>query len=148
MLKNGVDGLLGLSGTDLKLGVRDSLRPPGTGLGRAAQPGFLVAFNAPAKDIDAQKLWVKGGRLFLGANPVAACPFDLTDAMVFELHRGPTRAPGWATLPKLAEHWTEFEAALKNTGAADLAKRINELYRAFEADVNAYADLTDPEKAA
>jgi hypothetical protein len=148
VLKNGVDGLLGLSGTELKLAVRDSLRPPGAGAGRVAKPGFLVGFNAPAGSIDASQLWIKDGRLFIGANPIAARAFDVTDAMVFELHRGQTRTPGWATLPKLAEHAVQFEAALKNTGAGDLAKRINELYQAFEFDVDASIELTDPDKAA
>ena len=68
--------------------------------------------------------------------------------MVFELHRGPTRAPSWATLPRLATHAAEFDAALRNTSAADLARRIDELFRVFEADLDGIADLTDPDKAA
>ena len=146
IFKGGVEGLLGLEGTTLTLGVRDALRAPDAGSGRVARPGFLVAFNAPASSIDAKMLWVKGGRLCHGANPIVASEFKSTDAMLIELHRGPSRARSWATLPSLADHASRFDSVLRETSADELAKKVNELYRQFEATLSRVDDLTDPDK--
>jgi hypothetical protein len=146
IFKGGIEGLLGLSGTTLALGIRDALRTPGAGIGRTARPGFLVAFNAPASSINEQELWIKGGRLCQGPNPIAATEFKSTDAMLFELHRGPSRAPGWARLPELATHAESFDTALRETSSDELPKRINDLYRRFEAQLASSEELTDPDK--
>jgi hypothetical protein len=147
-LKTGIEGLLGLEDTKLTLGVRDVLRPSGAGGGRVARPGFLVAVNAPQASLDAAQLWIKEGRLYAGANPIAARPFDAHDMMLFELHRGPSRAQVFATLPVLAERVKEFDAILRDAPAEELPKKINPAYRVFESDLRGIQDLTDPDKAA
>jgi hypothetical protein len=146
IVKGGMEGLLGLSGTALTLGIHDALRAPGAGVGRTARPGFIVAINGPADSIDLAKLWIKGGRLFEGPNPIAAKPFESYDMMLFELHRGPSRASTWATLPKLASHVQLFDAALREKPLG--VEKINGLFSDFDADVGLIDDLTMPDKAA
>lgn len=148
IVKGGTEGLLGLANTELALGVRDTLRAPGTGQGRSARSGFLVAVNTPQAGLPAASLWVREGRLLEGPNPIAARPFDSHDMMLFELHRGPSRVAAWATLPALAERARAFDTALRSTPPEQLAATINAAYRAFEADLRAIDDLTLPDKAA
>lgn len=148
ILKSGVEGLLGLGDTELTLGVRDSLRLPGTGQGRPAKPGFLAAINAPQSELGAAELWIRDGRLYQGPNPPSARPFESHDMMLFELHRGPSRAAVWATLPGLAARAKAFDTILRDASEADLPKKVNDEFRAFEADLRTIDDLTQPDKAA
>jgi hypothetical protein len=148
IIKDGVEGLLGISGTRLALGIHDALRAPNAGVGRTARPGFVVAVNAPASSIKEEWLWVKGGRLCEGPNPIAATEFKSNDMMLFELHRGPSRAPNWATLPSLAQHSANFDTALRQTSTAELPGKINNLFRRFELELGGIDNLTDPDKAA
>ena len=149
VVKGGVEGLLGLEGTRLTLGIRDALRAPGAGAGRQARPGFLVAVNAPAASVRPSELWIKGGRLYEGADLNGAQPFASHDMMLFELHRGPSRASNWATLPSLAPHVGEFDGILKGDGTVqELKTKLNKAFVAFEADIDAAIDLTWPDKAA
>jgi hypothetical protein len=108
IVKGGIEGLLGVGGTTLTLGIHDTLRAP-------ARPGFVVAINAPAASVDPKQLWVKEGRLYEGPSPPAAKPFESHDMMLFEIHRGPSRAHSWATLPSLAAHSAAFDGALRDT---------------------------------
>jgi hypothetical protein len=141
IVKAGIEGLIGMSGTNLVLGVHDTLRAP-------ARPGFIVAINAPATSVEANLLWVKDWRLYEGPNPIAAKPFESHDMMLFEVHRGPSRAATWGTLPALTQHASAFDAALRETPVEQLPSRINELFRKFEADLRASPDLTRPDKDA
>ena len=147
LLKTGVEGLLGLEDTQLTLGVRDVLRPAGAG-GREARPGFVVAVNAPQARLVPEQLWIKAGRLYQGENPLVAHPFDSHDMMLFELHRGSSRALAFATLPALADHVKQFDAILRDAPVEELPQRINPAYRAFEVSLRGIDDLTDPDKAA
>ena len=150
IVKGGIEGLLGISGTRLTLGIHDVLRA--TGAARRAprpRPGFLVAINAPAASVSPQQLWIKGGRLFEGPTPVAAQPFASHDMMLFELHRGPSRASSWATMPQLAPHAVEFGVLLKGDDAvAGLKAKLNKAYVSFETDLEALDDLNKPDKTA
>jgi len=149
IVKGGVEGLLGISGTRLTLGIHDVLRSHVPVGARAAQPGFIVAVNAPSHSIKPERLWVKAGRLYEGDNPVAARPFDSHDMMLFELHRGPSRAPTWATLPKLAPHSIVFDGLFKSEAAvADLKTKLDKAFVVFETDLKGIDDLTRPDKAA
>jgi hypothetical protein len=143
IFKGGIEGLLGLGGTRLALGIHDALRISGA---RRARPGFLVAFNAPASSIDPKTLWIRGGRLCQGPNPIAATEFRIADAMLIELHKGSSRAPSWATLPQLASFVEKFDNTLRDAPEADLANRINSLFRQFEATLSRAEDLTEPDK--
>ena len=145
IVKGGVEGLLGIEGTRLTLGIHDALRAPGAGAGRQARPGFLVAVNAPAALVQPDELWIKGGRLYEGPDLNSAQPFASHDMMLFELHRGPSRASNWATLPSLAPHVGEFDAILKGDAPVqELKIKLNKAFVAFEADMNAVVDLTGP----
>jgi hypothetical protein len=149
IVKGGVEGLLGISGTKLTLGIHDALRAPGKGVGRTARPGFLVAINAPADSVQADQLWIKGGRLYEGPNPLAAQAFASHDMMLFELHRGPSRVQTWATLPPLFPHATAFDAIYKgDVAGAELKAKLNKAFVLFETDLRAVDDLTKPDKAA
>jgi hypothetical protein len=66
--------------------------------------------------------------------------------MVFEIHRGPSRAATWATQPKLAPHVALFDAALRERPLG--VDKINKLFFDFDADVGLIDDLTLPDKAA
>lgn len=148
VIKTGMEGLLGIADTELVLGIRDSLKPEGAGQGRTARPGFLVASNAPQAGLDPTQLWIREGRLYAGVNPVAARPFDSHDMMLFELHRGPSRATTFATLPALSERVAELDAILRDGPNADLEARLNASYRKLEDQLRASTELTAPDKAA
>jgi hypothetical protein len=149
IVKGGVEGLLGISGTKLTLGIHDVLRAGSMGPGHPARPGFIVAINAPAESIRPEQLWIKGGRLYQGPNPVAAKPFSSHDMMLFELHRGPSRASSWATLPRLAPHTSAFDEILRSgLDVPKLKTRLNQAFTAFETDLRTIGDLTTPDKAA
>lgn len=149
IVKGGVEGLLGIGGTRLTLGIHDSFRLANAGAGRPARPGFFVAINAPSETVRPEQLWIRDGRLYEGPTPMAAKPFASHDMMLFELHRGPTRAMGWATLPKLVPHATQFDTIFKsNIAVADLKIKLNQAFVAFETDLRAIDDLTGPDKAA
>jgi hypothetical protein len=149
IVKGGVEGLLGIGGTRLTLGIHAAFRALGAGAGRPARPGFIVAINAPSATVRPEQLWVRDGRLYEGPNPVAAQPFASHDMMLFELHRGPTRASSWATLPKLAPHATGFDSIFKsNAAVAELKVKLNQAFVVFETDLRAIDDLTGPDKAA
>lgn len=147
LLKTGVEGLLGLKDTELTLGVHDVLRRAGAG-GREARPGFVVAVNAPQARLVPAQLWIKAGRLYEGVNPLVAHPFEAHDMMMFEVHRGPSRALAFATLPALADHVKQFDAILRDAAIEELPRKINAEYRAFEIALRGIEDLTDPDKAA
>lgn len=147
IVKGGVEGLLGISGTRLTLGIHDTVRLKGGA--RPAGPGYVVAINAPSGTVLRDRLWVRGGRLYEGNNPVMARPFDSHDMMMFQLERGPSRATGWATQPRLAPHVAAFDALFKNElDAAQLKSRLDKQFRAFEGDLRAIDDLSRPDKAA
>ena len=149
IVKGGVEGLLGISGTRLALGIHDTVRSQGTNGARAARPGYVAAINAPASTIKPEELWIRGGRLYEGRSPIAARPFNSYDMMLFELHRGPSRVSNWATLPQVAPHVSEFDTLLKSEATVqDLKAKLNKAYREFENDLNRNDDLTKPDKAA
>lgn len=147
----GTERLLNIKGTTLAIGLREAFRPPGAGEGVAARPGFIAVVNAPAAEIEpiAKELWVRGGRLYRGANPMSAQPYEGRDYMLLELHQGPPRAPIFATLPRLAPHVTAFNDAFRQvTDVSALKQRLAQLFREFEADVDTSAELTRKDKSA
>jgi hypothetical protein len=149
IVKGGVEGLLGISGTQLMLGIHDALRAAGAGIGREARPGFIVAINASAASIGPEQLWIRGGRLYQGPKLDAAQPFETNDMMLFELHRGASRASTWATLPGLAAHVAVFDALLKSEAAMpELKTKLNKAFIDFEMDLRTVEDLTNPDKSA
>lgn len=144
IVKGGLEGLLGISGTRLTLGIHDAV-----GHGRPARPGFIVAINAAADSVKPEQLWIRDGRLYEGDTPFAAEPFASHDMMLFELHRGPSRAATWATLPILTPHVTVFSTTLKNYATVpELKTALDKEFRAFEIDLRFADDLTNPDKAA
>src|SRR3954452_14361634 len=78
VLTAGTERLLNLNGTNLELGLHDTLRPPGAGQGITARPGFLAIVNAPSVQVEPQAdtLWVRSGRLYAGNNPMVAEPYE------------------------------------------------------------------------
>lgn len=147
-VRNGLEGVLGLKGTSLQLGVHETLRAPdATGHvpagGKPLRPCFLAGIALPAGKIDPGRLWVRGGSLCFGDTPFAARPFDRADYLLVEVARGPSRKFSWPLLSGLDEFEAEFSKALATEGdvAAKEAK-LNEVWPRFETAVLACPDLT------
>jgi hypothetical protein len=146
-VRKGVEGVLGLDGTSLRLGVHETLRAPnaaGSGAaGTPLRPCFLAGIALPQHALDPEMLWVRGGTLRHGPSPVANDPFDAADYMLIEVARGPSRALSWPVLAGLDGFGAEFDAALAEAGDAATKKdRLRAVWPRFQAAVLACPELT------
>ncbi|NKL24764.1 hypothetical protein [Rhizobium leguminosarum] len=147
VLKTGTEQMLGIDGTQLKLGLHNSFFPPTGGQGFIARPGFAVAVSKAANEVDANQLWVVNGRLKVGRNPVSAQAPEEFDYMLIQFYAGPPRVNIWGTIPSLADHTPAFENALK-ADAADRKTAVNLAFSVFEAELAKSRDLTKSDKGA
>jgi hypothetical protein len=147
VLKTGTEQMLGIDGTALKLGLHNSFFPPTGGVGFPARPGFAVAVNKRANEIDVNKLWVVGGRLKIGDNPVSAQAPEEFDYMLIQFYAGPPRVNIWGTIPSLAEHSANFENALKADASAR-RQALNVAFATFENALDKSRELTRTDKSA
>jgi hypothetical protein len=120
VLKAGVDSILGLGSTVLRLGIRDTFG----GGGNPLRSGFHIGLGAPPMQVPADRLWLKDGRLHEGSSAALARPFTASDYLVLQIERL-DRRPDWAGLPGLAEFETRFSEVLR--GAGDAAAKRNGL---------------------
>jgi hypothetical protein len=147
VVKLGIEGLLQIDGNSLQLGARDTLRPIGPKAGgKVAKPGYLVAVNTPAGNIEYDKLWVKDGRLCKGDHRDSAKPFSEWDYMLVEIERRETRAD-WRTLPEVQKHEKGFDEAIRSgQPIAEIKTQIVQLWTPFSLDVGKSVNLTIPDK--
>jgi hypothetical protein len=143
IVKKGVDDILGLSDTRLRLGVRDSFYPTGNPL----RSGYHVGIAAPSREIDTSQLWLRQGRLVSGVDPIAARPYEDRDYMVIAIEKQ-DRRDDWAGLPGLAELNERFGSIMAGRGSAGTqrAVRLNELWPEFQQTLAASRFLTRPDR--
>ena len=148
VVKDGVEGLIGLGGTKPVLGLKDALGDPvTTPAGSEAAPCALAAIAAPAADVKFDTLWVREGRLWEGNSPDALTIYERYDHLLVTIERGPARQD-WRGMPALTIHEAAFDKILR---AADLTKavaeaQLNNAFAAFDADLTTEGDLTDSDK--
>lgn len=143
IVKSGVEGLIGLAGTRPVLGVKDALSDTS-----GAGPCVLAGLAAPAAAVDFSTLWVRDGRLYAGAGVGQLSPLQTFDHVLIAVERGQPRQD-WRGLPSLTPHEGRFAEALRASGAdaAEIGKRLNQAFRAFDADLGTEEDLTDSDKS-
>jgi hypothetical protein len=117
VIKSGVDGILGLDGTRLRLGVRDSFA-----IDNPLRTGFHVAIGAPENEIPRDRLWLRDTRLVEGPSPVAGRGYVGQDYFVLRLD-GPDRRSDWPGLSALGDFEGRFSAVLSNTTLDDATRR-------------------------
>ena len=120
IVKDGVDNVLSLGTTQLRLGASDTFGGGGNDL----RSGFHIGIGAPRPQVPADRLWIKDGHLLEGNSAVLARPFEGADYFVVHLERLERRAD-WPGLPGLAEYEQRFGDILK--GAGDVAAKKAEL---------------------
>ena len=103
LVKTGVDSILMLGTTKLRLGVNDTF-----GGGNPLRSGFHVGVGAPEKDVPFQSLWIRDGRLVNGQTVALAQPYAGNDYLVVHLERL-LRRPDWPGLPGMAEFENQFK---------------------------------------
>lgn len=148
IVKSGVESILGLQGTRPILGVREALKDHRVaGEGEAAGPCLLAGIAAPANEVDFKQLWVKDGRLHIGPSADQLRVYEARDHLLIAVERGAPRED-WRGLPSLLPHEDAFKAALSDSPGASgtVQERANAAFRAFDADLIAEEELTEPDK--
>jgi hypothetical protein len=148
IMKSGVESLLGLSGTKPVLAIKNALGDPASvPAGTEASPCVLAAIAAPVADVDFSKLWIREGRLWQGSSPAALTPYEDHDHLLITVESGAPRED-WRGLPKLLAHESIFDAVLRATGLtqSETSQRLNDAFSAFDGDLIAEEELTDPDK--
>lgn len=127
VVKQGVEGVLGLDETRLQLGIRDTFYP-----NNPLAPGYLVGIAAEQRDIDEDSLWLSNGRLVSGVDPIAGKPYTAHDYMVLELERRETYED-WPSLPDLAEVEAKFSAVMADSGSTieEQRERLGAIWPVF-----------------
>jgi hypothetical protein len=118
----GVDSILGLGDTELRLGVSDSFSAGNL------QSGFLVAMGPPAAQVDFSQLWLDAGSLKVGATAGLAEPYQQRDYFVINIERLQRRAD-WPGLPGLGGYEAAFTKILVSGNHNDAL--LSELKRAW-----------------
>jgi hypothetical protein len=130
VMKAGVDSILSLDSTQLRLGVSDTFG----GGGKELRSGFHVGIGAPSARVSVDKLWIKDGHLAEGNVAVLARPFEASDYFVLHVERLERRLD-WPGLPGLAEFEKRFSDVLR--GGGDITAKKNELAIAWPRFVDA-----------
>jgi hypothetical protein len=108
IVKTGVDSILGLAATELKLGVNDTFST-----GNPSSSGFLVGIAAPASSVSVNKLWIEDGHLLEGNSRALADPYQACDYFVVNIERL-LRRPDWPGLPGLGQYEGRFKTVLSS----------------------------------
>jgi len=147
VLKGGVENLLGLDGASLQFGVRDSFFSSAAGTGNPLRPGVYVGINAPQHSVDAQRMWVKGGRLLHGDDPISGRPYDNHDYILVEVERRDTRED-WPSIPDIAGFEKKFSELLSQRVASveEHKSMLAAIWPDFDRAVSTSVHLTDPDK--
>ncbi len=141
-VKAGVEGLIGLDSCALQLAVRDTFFQ-----NNPLRSGFYVGINAAVGDVAVDQLWIRQGRLLVGADPIAARPYEDHDYMLLEVERR-DRREDWPRLPGLAEFQERFAAVMRDAGRTPREKRqhLASLWPAFTQALHDSAYLVQPDR--
>lgn len=143
LVKSSIEKMLGLQGTTLQLGVRDTVNAGGS-----LRTGFYVGINAPAGSVPAKRMWLKDGHLLYGTDPYVAEPYREHDYMVVEVARHENRSD-WARLPGILEFEDKFNAILGDSGRTVAQKReaLNSAFDGFREALATSKQLTGPDRS-
>jgi hypothetical protein len=141
-VKSGVESILGLDGSQLTLGIRDTVN-----VGRALRSGYFVGIGAQYDDVDMDRLWLKNGRLVQGDDPMIAEAYRDHDYMVLEIERRDSR-DDWPSLPGIAEYQDKFAAIMADRKVTfpDKKQRLKELWPSFQNSLATSNLLTVPDR--
>ena len=117
IVTDGVDKILGLDRTTLRLGVCDTFYP-----NNVLRTGFHVGLGAGPSDVDFSRLWLRDRHLVKGPDPYAAKPYEDHDYVVVEVERREVR-DDWPGLPGMAELQEKLEGIMKLPDATVAFKR-------------------------
>jgi hypothetical protein len=138
VVKAGVDSVLGLTKTKLRLGVIGDFAAgdPPTG-------GFHVGIAAAENAVPRDELWIRDGRLVQGAAPPVAQGYTGHDYLVLQIE-ATERREDWPGLPGLADQNETFAGVMGDTTATVTAKRdrLNALWPAFAQALRSSQYLT------
>jgi len=108
VVKDGLDGLLSLGSSQLRLGVCDTFSET------RLHTGVHVGIGAPRSDVEVARLWIDAsGTLLRGQNPIAGRPYAGHDYIVLQVERLTERAD-WRGMPRLARYQDVFEQIMDN----------------------------------
>ena len=119
VVTDGVDNVLGLSNTTLRLGICDTFYP-----GNPLRTGFHVGLGTDSARVDFAKLWLRDGHLVKGEDPFSVKPFNDCDYLVVEVERREVR-DDWPGLPGMSELQEQLEGIMKLPTTPVAAKRKN-----------------------
>jgi hypothetical protein len=138
VVKSGVDSLLGLQKTRLRLGVGDTFYRD-----NPLRSGFHVGIGAPEKEVDLNQLWLRDGRLVIGADPIVARPYEDHDYMVLQVEHRDHRKD-WTRLPGMVEFDKQFADVVADGKAAHAEKlsRLAALWPTFTEALRGSSSLT------
>jgi hypothetical protein len=117
LVKTGVDNILGLGSTKLRLGISDTF----AGV-NPIRTGYHVGVGAATTEVPRDRLWIRDGRLVTGPNPRAGTPYGGHDYFVVHVE-APDRRADWPGLPGLLGFEARFSAVLADSQRDDAAKR-------------------------
>jgi len=128
VVKGGVEKILELDETRIEIGVRDTFYQ-----GNPFNRGYYLGVNAAQADVPLDRLWLKGGRLLKGNDPVTAKPFEDFDYFVLEIERVTVR-DDWAGLPGIAELNEKFRTIMKDSvlSVKEKRQRLAKLWPEFQ----------------
>jgi hypothetical protein len=137
VVKSAVESILSLDQTVLRLGVNDTFFP-----GNPLRAGFSVGIGAAAATVDVNRLWVRGGHLVSGADPVVGKPYTDHDYLIVQIERRDTRED-WPALPGIREFNEQFAQIMGAAGpAAGKRHRLAALWPGFVQALDSSAHLT------
>lgn len=141
-VKSGVESILELDGSQLMLGIRDTVNA-----GKALKSGYYLGVGAAAEEVDTNTLWLRDGRLVQGADPMAAQPYQNHDYMVLEIERRDTR-DDWPSLPGISDYQDQFAAIMADSQIAvpGKRKRFKDLWPGFQQVLASSRFLTVPDR--
>jgi hypothetical protein len=94
-LLDGMDALFGVGETEPLVGLRKEFDYD---LGNPIRPTFFALIDAPEKEVPSDRLWVRGGSLYVGDSQDALQPFRSASYVLFSI-RGATELSDLDTLP-------------------------------------------------
>lgn len=138
VLKAGVDSLLGLPNTTLRLGVRDTFYPD-----NRLRAGFHIGIGAPEEEVQFDRLWLHNGRLVKGDDPLIARAYEDHDYIVLQIERRDHRGD-WAGLPGLITFEQQYGTIMKDAalGVDDKRARLRKLWPVFTESLRTSPHLT------
>ncbi|MGH7552514.1 MAG: hypothetical protein ACREMQ_05750, partial [Longimicrobiales bacterium] len=127
-----------------QMGVSDAFFAPNNPL----RSGVYLGVSAEPGKVDVQKVWLKGGRLVTGNDPIAATPYQAYDYMVLAVERR-DRRDDWPSLPGIASFQEEFAGIMASADpVAEKRKKLGPVWVRFTEALAASTHLTVPDREA